>query len=309
MSVSITSSFSGQFAGEYVSAALLSGTTVANGGITVKPNVKYKEVLKTVSDADLITDGSCSFDTTAALTLDERVLEVKNLQVNLELCKTPFEQDWAALEMGFSAFNELPKSFVDFLLAHVTAKVAEATENSIWQGDGTAGQFNGLTTIALADANTNKVTGTTITAANVITEMGKVVDSIVANTSLYGKDDLFIYVSQDVAAAYVRALGGFGSIVSGEGNSGVDAKGTLWYGGGNLSFDGVKVFIANGLPASNMFASAKSNLFMGASLLSDQQEVRVIDMAETDGSKNVRVVMRYDAGVQYGISSDVVIYS
>lgn len=307
MSVSITTSYAGQFAGEYISAALLSGTTIANGGITVKPNVKYKEVLKTVSDADLITDGSCDFDTTAALTLDERVLEVKNLQVNLELCKTPFEQDWAALEMGFSAFNELPKSFTDFLLAHVTAKVAEATEQSIWQGaTGTAGQFDGLRTIGLADANTNKITGVAIDSTNVIDEMGKVVDSIVANTSLYGKEDLFIYVSQDVAAAYVRALGGFSSTVP---NSGVENKGTLWYGGGNLSFDGVKVFVANGLPASNMFASAKSNLFMGASLLSDQQEVRVLDMSELDGSKNVRVIMRYDAGVQYGISSDVVIYS
>jgi hypothetical protein len=43
--------------------------------------------------------------------------------------------------------------------------------------------------------------------------------------------------------------------------------------------------------------------------MSDQSEVRVIDMAETDGSDNVRVVMRFTAGVQYGIGSDIVLYS
>ena len=45
----ITTTYAGEFAGEYISAALLSGNTLANGLITVKPNVKYKSVLKTFS--------------------------------------------------------------------------------------------------------------------------------------------------------------------------------------------------------------------------------------------------------------------
>ena len=43
---SITTTYAGEFAGEYISAALLSANTLENGGITIKPNVKYKEVLK-----------------------------------------------------------------------------------------------------------------------------------------------------------------------------------------------------------------------------------------------------------------------
>jgi hypothetical protein len=42
---SITTTYAGEFAGKYISAALLSGDTIAKGGITVKPNVKFKEVL------------------------------------------------------------------------------------------------------------------------------------------------------------------------------------------------------------------------------------------------------------------------
>jgi hypothetical protein len=42
----VTTTYSGEFAGKYISAALLSGSTIANGGIEVKPNVKYKEVIQ-----------------------------------------------------------------------------------------------------------------------------------------------------------------------------------------------------------------------------------------------------------------------
>jgi len=58
-----------------------------------------------------------------------------------------------------------------------------------------------------------------------------------------------------------------------------------------------------------MVAAEKSNLFFGTGLMSDQNEVKVIDMADIDGSQNVRIVMRYTAGVQYGIGSDIVLYS
>jgi hypothetical protein len=37
-------------------------------------------------------------------------------------------------------------------------------------------------------------------------------------------------------------------------------------------------------------------------------EVKVIDLADIDGSQNVRVVMRMSAGVQYGIVEDIVTY-
>ena len=58
-----------------------------------------------------------------------------------------------------------------------------------------------------------------------------------------------------------------------------------------------------------MVAAEKSNLFFGTSLVSDQTEVKVIDMSDIDGSQNVRVVMRFSAGVQYGIGADTVLYS
>ena len=125
-------------------------------------------------------------------------------------------------------------------------------------------------------------------------------------SSLYGSEDLYIYCSQNIARAYVRALGGFGS--SGLGAAGTNAMGTQWWNNGSLSFDGVKIFVANGLADNKAVAAEKSNLFFGTGLLSDHNEVKVIDMADLDGSQNVRVVMRFTAGVQYGIIDDITTY-
>ena len=306
-SVSITSSYAGSFAGDYIAAALLSGATLNNGGITIKPNVKFKEVIKKVAtDSNVIKDATCDFTDTATITLTERILQPEEFQVNLELCKKDFHSDWEAVQMGYSAFDSLPPAFSDFLIAHTAGLVAEKTEPNIWGGvTANAGEFNGLVTLATADASVIDVVGTSVTAANVIAELGKVVDAI--PSALYGKEDLYIYVSQNVARAYVRALGGFGA--SGLGANGVNAEGTQWWNNGALSFDGVKIFVANGLADDTMMAAQKSNLFFGTGLLSDHNLVKLLDMADLDGSENVRVIMRFTAGVQYGIGSDIVLYS
>tara|TARA_R110001606_G_scaffold320161_1_gene467112 strand:- start:308 stop:1252 length:945 start_codon:yes stop_codon:yes gene_type:complete len=307
---SITTTYAGEFAGQYISAALLSGSTIENGGITVKPNIKFKEVLKTVSTNDIVTDAACDFVGTSTITLDERILQPEYQQVNLQLCKKDFQNDWDAISMGYSAFDTLPSSFSDFLIGHVAAKVAQRTETSIWEGStATSGQFDGLTTLLDADTahtGASKIAGSAAigAAATVINELGSIVDAI--NSSVYGSEDLNIYVSQNIARAYVRALGGFGT--SGLGANGTNAMGTQWWNNGSLTFDGVKIFVANGLADNTAIAAEKSNLYFGTGLLADHNEVKVIDMADIDGSQNVRVVMRFTAGVQYGIVSDIVSY-
>ncbi len=303
---SITTTYAGEFAGKYISAALLSADTIEGGGITVKPNVKYKEVMKKVSTDAIVKDASCDFSDTSTLTLTERILQPEEFQVNLELCKKDFRSDWEAIQMGYSAFDNLPPAFSDFLIGHVASKVAEKMENNIWQGaNATAGEFDGFETLWAADGDVVDVTGTTVTAANVITEMGKVVDAV--PTAVYGKEDLYLYVSSNVARAYVRALGGFGA--SGLGSNGLNGEGTTWFNGQNLAFDGVKIFVAPGLSDNTMAAAQKENLFFGCGLMNDMNEVKLLDMSDLDGSQNVRVVMRFTAGIQYGIGTEIVYYS
>ena len=303
MATTITTTYAGEFAKKYISAALLTGSTIDNGGITVKPNVKYKDVIKKVSTSGLIGNASCDFTSAGDVTLTERIIQPEEFQVNLELCKKDFRSDWEAVQMGISTFDKLPPLFSDFLIGHVAAKVAEKTEQNIWSGvNANAGEFDGFSTLLAADGDVIDVTGSAVTSANVIAELGSIVDAI--PSSLYGQEDMYIYVSQNIARAYVRALGGFGA--AGLGSNGTNSQGTQWWNNGSLSFDGVKIFVANGLADDTAVAAEKSNLFFGTGLLSDHNEVKVIDMGDLDGSQNVRVIMRFTSAVQYGIGSDIV---
>ena len=299
------SSYAGEFAGKYLGAALLSASTLDSGAITILPNIKYKAAMKVGTFSNLVRSADCDFDaTTSGLVLTEKVLTPSELQVNLQICKKELHADWEAAQMGFSAFDEVPPLFSDYVISRVAAEVANATETSIWSGAAGEGSFDGFKTILAADATVVDVAKATVTSANVIGQLGAIVDA--APSAILGKEDLTLYVSTNIARAYIRALGGFAATIGG---AGVDNKGTTWYNGGELSFEGINIFVAKGLGDNEAVLAQKSNLFFGTGLLDDRNEVRVIDMSDTDGSQNVRVVMRYTAGVQIGIGSDIVLYS
>ena len=227
MSVVITNStYAGEFAGKYIAAALLSADTLDKGNITIMPNVKFKSVIQKASTDDIVKDASCGFEPNqGTLTLTEKVLEPRELQVNLEICRKTLHESWQAAQMGFGLNDELPKDFSDFVLAHVAAKVADRTEKSIWSGDsGTSGQFDGFATLLAADTGLpagQDIVGTAVTAANVVDELGTVVDAI--PTAVYGSEDLAIYAASNVIRAYTRALGGCQS--GGQGAAGYENKG------------------------------------------------------------------------------------
>ena len=305
---SLTTSYAGEFSGMYVKAALLSGTTLSNGGMTIMPNIAYKAVIQKLSTDGLLRDATCDFTATSTVTITERTLTLEPFQVNLQLCKKDFLASFQAEEMGFSANKVLAKSFADYLLAYVLEKVAEAVESSIWNGvNATSGQVAGIMTLLTTDAAlpaANEISSTTLSASNIIEEMGKLVTAIPA--AVYGADDLKLYVSQAAAKFYIRALGGFS--VAATSNNGTDNKGTQWYTNGTLTFDGIPVFVANGLTANQMLAAQTSNLFFGCGLLNDSNEVRVLDMAELDGSDNVRMILRAAYAVNYHSVSDITTY-
>jgi len=299
------SSYAGEFAGKYIAASLLTAKTLDDAAITILPNIKYKAAMKVGAFSNLVRSADCDFDsTTSGLTLTEKVLTPTELQVNLQICKKELHADWEAAQMGFSAFDNLPPLFSDFVIARVAAEVASATETSIWSGAAAEGNFDGFVTLAGADSTVVDVSAATVTSANVVAQLGAIVDAI--PSAVYGADDLIIYVSSNIYRAYIRALGGFGA--SGLGAAGYENKGNN-QSLDNLFFDGVRIYQSSGFADNRAIAARSSNLFFGTGLLNDRQEVKVIDMSDIDGSQNVRVVMRYTAGCQIGVGADVVLYS
>ena len=313
MATSLTTTYAGEFKNKYIAAALLSGKTLDNGGVSIYPNVAFKEVIqKAALGSDFIVDATCDYTDAGTLTLTEAILEVEEFQVNKTECKKTFAQSWQSAEMGYSVLNQsLPKSFADFIVQQYIAQIAASTETTIWAGvDATAGQFDGFTTIAGANigslAGGAIVVGTDVTATNVITELGKVVDHVATNTpAILDKEDLRIYVGNGIFQAYIRALGGFALT----GSAGTNDKMTQWYDGGGLTFDGIPIFLAPGMPANKMICTQVSNLFFGCGVMGDLSELRLIDTADTLGDQNVRFVARWKAGVQIGLLGEVTYYT
>ena len=309
--VTISSTYAGEFSGKYISAALLTASTLDAGAVTIMPNIKFKQVIQKVETGDLITDGTCDFVASSSVTLSEVILQPLEFQVNLQLCKSDFLSTWDAIQMGYSAFNNngLPTSFSDYLIGYVASKVAAANEINLWTGNlggAQAGEYDGYETLAAADATVLDVAAAVpLTATNIIDEMQKVVDLI--PNALYGKEDLTLYISNKAQKLYVRALGGFS--VAATSNAGSDNRGTQWYDNGSLTFGGVPVFVARGMSDNTMIAAEKSNLFFGTGLMSDYNEVRTIDQTPITGSQNVRIIMRFTAAAQIGVGANVVYYA
>jgi hypothetical protein len=306
------STYSGEAAAGYIAAALLSANTLDKKLVTIMPNVKYKSVIQKLDVTGITQDASCDFVTSGSVAISEQVLTPKELQVNLSLCKQEFVDSWEALQLGFSAFDEIPKNFNDFLISYVGGKVAEATEQSIWQGvNSTNGQFGGFqtafsasiaaggaTAVVSAKSGSIVISGS-VTAANVLDKLNSVVNTI-PNT-VYGKPDVLLYVSTDVAKAYQQALAGGAIGANGFNNQ-------MNVGEKPFNFNGIEIVWCPGMSASKIVAAQKSNLFFGTGLLSDYNEVKVLDMANIDGSQNYRIVMRYTGGTQFGIGQDIVYY-
>jgi hypothetical protein len=314
--VNITTTYAGEFAGEYIAAALLSASTIDDGGLTVKANIAFKEVIKKLATGALVSPASCDFTPNSSVTLTERIIQPVELQVNLQLCKYDFVNDWESQSMGYGLGQTLPPKFSDFLIAHVASEVAQNTEFCIWQGDtaaATNNSFDGFEKLIAASAAAGDIPAGQqvaaiaggLNAANIIQELSKVVDAIPAQ--LYGKEDLFVYVGSAAAKFYVQALGGFAA--NGLGANGVSNMGTQWWNNGSLTVNGVKIFVSPGLSANKMYVAQRSNLYFGTGLLNSTQEVKVLDMSDLDASNNVRMVMRFTSAVQFGIASDIVEYA
>lgn len=304
---SITSTYAGEFAGQYIQAMLLAAKTLGEGSITIKPNIAYKQIVKKLATASLLQDAACDFTATGTVTLTERILEPKQIMVNLQLCKKDFISDWESVSMGYSSFKNLPKNFSDYLIGNISASIGASVENDIWQGTGTtSGSFLGFCPMFKDDATVNDISGTTITSSNVQAELAKVIAKL-ATLKIWNQGEKpVIYCATDVISNYLISLGGFGA--SGVGANGYKGEGPNQVFANKLYFAGIELIEAPGLNTSEMVGAQKENLWFGTGLMSDQNKVQVLDMADLDGSDNVRFISRFSAGCQYGIGEEIVYY-
>lgn len=297
--------FNGIDAGFYISNAFKQANSLEY--MTLMENIKYKMNIQQMASTGAIADASCDFTTAGTLALTERVLAPKNLQVNLELCKGNLLDSWTALTLRAGAGGTSP-TFDEYLISYIASTIAQGTEESIWNGSGAAasGQFLGLTTpvdgtlLAAQDGDVVQVVnsggaGVAYTAATILDNLDLVAAAI--PTAVYGKEDLFIYMSQGSFRNYISAVSAITNYAFGNMNDNYVPM-----------YQGIKLAVCNGMSDNNLVAAQKSNLYFGTDLISDSTSLTLLDMAFT-GSDNMRLVARYSGGVTQGMGADCVLAS
>jgi hypothetical protein len=297
MADSLTKLYAGEEAAGFISASLLSGETLAKGNITVLPNVTFTVNLKNFDlSASAVKDASCDFTDAVDITYEEKALTPENFGLNKELCKKDWLSTYAGATMRAGVDGTLPANFQEYIIGHAGALVGQEVEKAIWAGDtGNSGEFDGFQVLLADDDAVVDVTlSGTLSASNIVAELGKVRDAI--KDANYGQEDLAIYVGTAAMKYYVSAQAVLGY------------QDQFHVGVSEANFEGTKLILAPGMSANKMVAARKGNLFFATDLASDMAEVKVIDMTENDGSDNVRLVMKWNAGVGYANGSDIVYY-
>jgi hypothetical protein len=303
MAFTTTSNFSGKAAGFYISQSLKEAKSLEY--LTMIENIKFKSNIQKQALSGVLADATCDFTDAGTLAMTEAVLEPKNLQVNLDLCKSTLLDSWEALQMRAGAGAPPPASFDDYVISYMAGVIADGTEGGIWLGTAAgAGSFQGFVgtggyLLNAQDATVVQVdndggAGTAYTAANIIANLQDLTAAIPA--AVYVKEDLHIYMSPKTFRLYISAVSTLGYINAYSMNKDYDAV-----------FEGVKIAVCPGMRNDTMVAAQKSNLFYGTDLLSDATRISILDMSALDGSNNMRLVARYSSGVKQGIGADIVL--
>jgi hypothetical protein len=301
MAFTVTSNYAGKAAGFYISAALKEATSLDH--LTVLQNIKYKENLQKVAGSNLVRNADCNFTDHGTLALTESILTPKMLQINMQTCKDTLLSSWEAETMRAGAMNNNSPKFEDYVISYFTQHIADAVESSVWSGaDANNGEFEGFltaTTGAFA-VNGNVVqsdndggAGTAYTASNIIANLQTIAAAI--PSTVYGKEDLRIYMNWKTYRLYVSAISALGYVNMYSMNNDYEA-----------TFEGIKLSVVYGMPDNQLVAAQVSNLFFGTDLISDTTQVKMLDMSPLDGSENLRFVAKYSGGVQVGIGAEVV---
>ena len=312
MAFTATSNYAGKAAGFYISGALQS--VVSLDYLTMIENIKLQSNIQ-VMDATVtpVAAATCDFNDAGTLALTEKVLTVANNQINLDLCKATLLSSWEAMQMRAGAGAPPPASFDDYVISYMGEVIASATETSIWAGVANAGgDFIGFTGAGAAgwlragnDATVQQAVltggaGVAPVVGTILADLQAAIDAV--PTAVIGKEDLHIYINQQNWQLYIQAV----SALTGfpYGNMSDDYS---------RQFNGIKIAVVNGLQNAAIVVAAKSNMFFGTDLLSDglssSPRIQLLDMANLDGSDNMRMVCRYSAGTQTGVGADIVLCS
>lgn len=264
------------------------------------PGIKSATKLANVTFGNILQAANCNF-TAPSDALDAVDIDVCSLSAMAQLCQFDLEQSFLALQMAQGSNGDFSvASFMSYYWDEMAKQIQESVEYIRWQGDTTSTNetlalCDGYIKKLLADAGVVDVANTTITSANVITEIVKVLNAAPATISRK-KADLRLYVSPNVANAL--------ELATASGNTQTYITTPL-----ALTFLGIKVVVAEGMPVDTMVLTLKNNLIYAFDGEGDGKALKAVNLSDTVAEPYLRTRANLKVGFAYVNPTEIVLYS
>lgn len=262
--------------------------------MSLQTGVKYKEHLH-IFDVDPVfgSGADCGFTAAGTTTISERLIEVANLAVNMEICPKNLIGKYAEYEVRMAA-TENPLPFEGYIMEGVIDGINRKIETMLWLGDKTNQSsdpvkkwIDGIITIAGASATAGTgVVGVSIESGKTAYEgILAVYASLTENVIERGGE---IYVSPAIFRAFMQDM---------------VALNYYHYNPGNEDFSefllpgtNVKVVKVAGLSGSlKILGTYAKNLYYGTD---GENDAEIIDAWFSQDDRTWKIDVEWNSGVQ-----------
>lgn len=260
--------------GPIFSEILYANDTVSKGLVRVLENIKYKQVVTTLSGDLTVQPYAVNPVSTGAITSSDTEIAPDKKHVFHTFTMDAMRSTRYGRDMKSGAANLESNEFLQAVLEYATPRIGRAIEKDFWAK---------LTAKLDAVGAGEEIVGTALTAANIVAELRKVYSSQ-AIAEAMDSDEVTIYVPRKVKQLIAIA------------NQDALYRDLIAVNGDSVTFLDIPVVFVD-LAGNNMIAGRKSDLILGTDLASDFGSLEVGKVNNTGDEMFLKGTFSLDAAV------------
>jgi hypothetical protein len=283
---------------EFYSRAYITEDIVDN--YRTLPGIKSATKLANVAFGSILQSSTCAFSAPTD-TLDAIDIDVCALSAMAQICQFDLEQSFLSLQMAAGSNGSFEvASFMSYYWETMSMQIGEDVELLRWQGDTSSEDVllslcDGYLKRLSVDAEVVEVANVAIDSTNVIAQLTAILNAAPASIKRK-KADLRFYVSSNIATAY--------ELAAATGNTQTYVTTPL-----ALTFLGIKMVVAEGLPNDTAVLTLKNNLIYAFDSESDAKALRAVNLNDTVAEPYLRTRANLKVGFWYTNPIEIVLYS
>lgn len=295
--------------------------TIGSGSVSLHINVKNKKNIAVSQTDAQLQPYNCTFTPNGTVYLYNKLLEVCDLELPLEMCENEFEELYSNQFMGgygAGANGEPSTNLIDFAISIVEKTLVEQIETLGWLGGYTNPAFTpdpygsqdyltycvGLLQKLEDDTETLKIDGNAITPSNVITEIQSMITKLPANVvSRMMFQNMWLHVSPNIYTALYNAKTSQTQAL--EQNVAITVREEA--GREIIYYNNIRVNVSIGIPDNTMVLSRPDRLHIGTDLVSDFTTINITSLRAI-GEEKIRAKARMRLGTLPIFPSEIVFY-